>query len=161
MISGNFHASAGEDPELIIVPGVGVGRFKIGAKSEQAARPEGIKLETREPGIVKKIKVSDKRYGVQYNHLRVGDELQKIFRFYQKLTKEAMGKDLLIIRDLGQGVEFLVDMKTEKITEIGIFEPDVPDYYQNKTQREKATESGIKTKSQKESLKSYYKENLK
>jgi hypothetical protein len=160
LISGNSYAAAPDNSELIIVPGVGVGRLKIGAKIGQAGHPDGIKIETVEPGIVKKIKVSHSRYSVQYNHLRVGDELQKIFRFYRKFSKEASSRDLTIIRDPGHGIEFSVDMKTEKITEIGIFEPDVPDYYKRKTQREEAAGSESQTKSQKESLKNYYKENL-
>jgi len=163
MLSGNFPAAAGGNPELLIVPGVGVGQIQIGTKSGRAARKEGIEIETvgRGSDIIGKIKVSDKRYNIQYNDLRVGDELQKIFRFYQNFTKEARGKDLLIIRDPGQGVEFLVDMKTERIMEIGIFEPEVPDYYKRKSQRSEAVKHGMETKSEKASMRNYYKENVK
>ena len=63
MLSGNFPAAAGGNPELLIVPGVGVGQIQIGTKSGRAARKEGIEIETvgRGSDIIGKIKVSDKR----------------------------------------------------------------------------------------------------
>ena len=156
------HALAGDDPDLVIVPGEAVGRLKIGDKRVPAAstRVPGLAIERAGDGTIKKIKVTGGQYSVQYNRLHVGDGLQKIFRFYDPITKETKGKDLLIIRAPRQGIEFSVDVKKEIITEIGIFEPEIPDYYQRKTQQQKNVEQKSGTQDQ-ETLKKYYQDVLK
>ena len=135
-----------------IIPGERAGDILVGAKYAQQPSQQGVELEKGADGKVKKIRIDSPRYAVQYNQLRVGESMQKIFRYYENLNKSDSGRDRILLRADKEGIEFIVNRTREVIEQIGVFEAAVPASYKQQVKPDISKQPAT----EREKLKSHY-----
>ena len=82
-------------------------------------RPETERVET--------VVVTSSRFSVERSGLHVGSPLGAIFRYYGN-GKDKIVPGGILIQYPEQGIDFIVNKQEEKITEITIYRPQLPEF---------------------------------
>jgi hypothetical protein len=77
-------------------------------------------------GGVQMIRVRSPRYYIARSRLRIGNNIESIFRYYGRGDIE-VGTNRIKMRYPAQGIDFEIDKSNERITAITIYRPVLPD----------------------------------
>ncbi len=112
----------------IIFPGERVDNIRLGEpRPEEMARGNirGIEIEP-DQGRVQVICVRSSRYYIARSRLRIGNNIESIFRYHGQGDIE-VGTNTINMRYPEQGIDFEIDKSNERITAITIYRPVLPD----------------------------------
>ncbi len=115
-----------EQPTKTIFPGNGVDGIRIGQKPPANRRCGGsyrdcdVSCDAR--GRITTITVKVPEYTVVRNGLRVGSGLSEVFRYYGYGQKKS-ARDGILITYPEQGIDFLVEIGTERVARIIVYSP--------------------------------------
>jgi len=112
----------------IIFPGERVGNIRLGEPPpEEMASGNIIDMEIEsDRGGVQMIRVRSPRYYIARSRLRIGNNIESIFRYYGRGDIE-VGTNRINMRYPAQGIDFEIDKSNEQITAITIYRPVLPD----------------------------------
>jgi hypothetical protein len=112
----------------IIFPGERVGNIRLNEPPpEEMASGNIIDIEIEsDRGGVQMIRVRSPRYYIARSRLRIGNNIESIFRYYGRGDIE-VGTNRINMRYPAQGIDFEIDKSNERITAISIYRPVLPD----------------------------------
>jgi len=113
----------------IIFPGERVDNIRLGEPlPEEIARGNirGIEIEYDQGRRVQVICVRSSRYYIARSRLRIGNNIESIFRYHGQGDTEILS-DRIVMRYPEQGIDFEIDKSNERITAITIYRPVLPD----------------------------------
>jgi hypothetical protein len=112
----------------IIFPGERVGNIRLGELSPEemaSGNITDIEIES-DRGRVQMICVRSPGYYITRSRLRIGNNIESIFRYYGRGDIEIVS-DRINMRYPAQGIDFEIDKSDERITAITIYRPVLPD----------------------------------
>ncbi|MCD4808258.1 MAG: hypothetical protein K8R13_11990 [Methanococcoides sp.] len=112
----------------IIFPGERVGNIRLGEPPpEEMASGDIIDIEIEsDRGGVQMIRVKSPRYYIARSRLRIGNNIESIFRYHGRGNTEIVS-DRIVMRYPEQGIDFEINKSNEQITAITIYRPELPD----------------------------------
>jgi hypothetical protein len=112
----------------IIFPGERVGNIRLGEPPpKEMASGNIIDIEIEcDQGGVQMIRVRSPRYYIARSRLRIGNNIETIFRYYGRGEIE-IGTNRINMRYPAQGIDFEIDKSNERITAITIYRSVLPD----------------------------------
>ncbi len=112
----------------IIFPGERVGNIRLSEPPPEEMPCGNIKdIEIKcDQGKVQMIRVRSSRYYIARSRLRIGNNIESIFRYYGQGDIE-VGTNRINMRYPAQGIDFEIDKSNERITAITIYRPVLPD----------------------------------
>ena len=112
----------------IIFPGESVDNIRLGEPlPEEMASGNIIDIEIEcDRGKIQKICVRSSRYYIARSRLRIGNNVESIFRYHGRGDTEIIS-DKIVMRYPEQGIDFEIDKSNERITAITIYPPVLPD----------------------------------
>ena len=113
----------------IIFPGERVDNIRLNEpppKEMPCGNIRDIEIKCDDQGIVQKICVRSPRYYIARSRLRIGNNIEGIFRYYGREDTKIVS-DRIVMRYPEQGIDFEIDKSNERITAITIYLPVLPD----------------------------------
>ena len=117
----------------IIFPGERVDNIRLNEpppKEMPCGNIRDIEIKCDDQGIVQKICVRSPRYYIARSRLRIGNNIESIFRYHGRGDKEGdkeIVSDGIVMKYPEQGIDFEIDKSNERITAITIYRPVLPD----------------------------------
>ena len=112
----------------IIFSGERVGNIRLGEPPPEEMPCGNIKdIEIKcDQGGVQMIRVRSSRYYIARSRLRIGNNIESIFRYHGRGDIE-VGTNRINMSYPAQGIDFEIDKSNERITAITIYRPVLPD----------------------------------